>query len=243
MAGPGSGVVVTTSWDDGGPSDLRLAELLASHGMTGTFYWTVDYAKFPLPSPVERQRILDLGIEIGSHTMTHPDMRTIDAEALAWETTESKRRLEDIVETEVGSFCYPFGRFSPDACDAVRSAGYRLGRTTMGFRIDRGDDPFRMPVSIQMFDHPRRIHARHALKERNLTGLGRWVRTHRLGRDVERLVEQEIDLLPGTGSIIHLWGHSWELDQFDLWDRLDLILRRLSTITNATFVTNGDLVE
>ena len=31
-------LVVTTSWDDGYPADLRVAELLAKHGVAGTFY-------------------------------------------------------------------------------------------------------------------------------------------------------------------------------------------------------------
>ena len=30
--------IVTTSWDDGDPSDLRVAELLAARKLPGTFY-------------------------------------------------------------------------------------------------------------------------------------------------------------------------------------------------------------
>ena len=29
---------ITTSWDDGHPLDLRVAELLAKYGLQGTFY-------------------------------------------------------------------------------------------------------------------------------------------------------------------------------------------------------------
>ena len=64
-------VIVTTSWDDGHPLDLRLAELLASYGVAGTFYVPLNYDRVP---PVTQARLLslqDLGMEIGAHGIDH----------------------------------------------------------------------------------------------------------------------------------------------------------------------------
>src|SRR5688500_11915407 len=40
--------IVTTSWDDGHPLDIRLAEMLARHGVAGTFYVPLRYEGVPV---------------------------------------------------------------------------------------------------------------------------------------------------------------------------------------------------
>ena len=233
---------ITTSWDDGGEFDVKLADRLHEHGLSGTFYWTVDSPRFPLPSAHDVSRILELDMEIGSHTMTHPDVTAIDSDTLEWELTESKRRLEDFSEREVSSFCYPFGYFNRRSSGAVAAAGYRLGRTTAGFRNDLGADPFRMPVTIQFYPHGRRVHATHALKEANVVGLGRWLTVHRAGGDLVSLVTAALDGIRNKGGVLHLWGHSWELEEFGLWPVFDQVLELIARDRNIEYVTNGQLM-
>ncbi len=49
------------------------------------------------------------GIEIGAHTMTHPILRSVDDETARSEITDSRRRLEEIIDAPVRSFAYPNG--------------------------------------------------------------------------------------------------------------------------------------
>ena len=73
------------------------------------------------------------GIEIGSHTCTHPRLVKLGADELAREVRESKARLEQQLQTEVRSFAYPHGQnvdVSGAVCDAVRTAGYRAAFTS-----------------------------------------------------------------------------------------------------------------
>lgn len=232
---------VTTSWDDGGVHDVRLAEFLADRGVPATFYWTLDSERFPLPPTDDRRVILDAGIEVGSHTMTHPDVRRLDGETLAWELTESKRRLEELTERPVTTFCYPFGYFDRTSRDAVASAGYRIGRTTMGFRTDLGDDPHLIPTTIQMYPHGRRVHLTHGMRERNLRGLGAWLTTYRGEHRLARLAELAIDRAIETGGVVHIWGHSWELEEFGLWGELRDVLDVVGGRDDVRYVTNGAL--
>ncbi len=232
---------VTTSWDDGGSLDLKLASALRSHGLTGTMYWSVAADQFPSASESETAAIIDLGMEIGSHTMTHPDLTAIDGDTLRWELTESKTRLETLVGAEVSSFCYPFGRFNKQASEAVRGAGYRIGRTTVGFRNTVGSDPFRMPVTIQMYPHGPRVHVSHAVKELNVSGLGRWLTTYGRATDLLKLVETATRDAERSGGVMHLWGHSWEIENYDLWGVLDDALEIVSGATGLLPVTNGEL--
>ncbi len=234
---------VTTSWDDGGAFDLKLAERLSEHAMPGTFYWTVDSERFPLPDGQVAREIVGLGMEIGSHTMTHPDLTAIEGEQLRWELTESRKRLEDLTGAAVTSFCYPFGYFNRTARDAVEAAGYALGRTTVGFRRDIGSDPFLMPVSIQIYPHGRRVHVTHAVKERNAVGLARWATTYRTRTDLRSLTQAALEEVTRTGGVVHLWGHSWELEENDLWGSFDEVLGLMSGRPDVEFVTNAELVR
>ena len=62
---PSEQPIVTTSWDDGHPLDVRLAELLSSYGVPGTFYLPLMYSKIPLLGRPQMRAIRALGMEIG----------------------------------------------------------------------------------------------------------------------------------------------------------------------------------
>ncbi len=69
------------------------------------------------------------GVEFGSHTLTHPWLPDLSDDALRREVGDSKRRLEDMLGTEVTAFAYPFGGIDLRVRTAVEEAGYRLGFT------------------------------------------------------------------------------------------------------------------
>ncbi len=68
------------------------------------------------------------GVEIGSHTMSHPVLSKISAEEVDYEICYSKKYLESKLKKQVNTFCYPNGQ--PDdindyVINAVEKAGYR----------------------------------------------------------------------------------------------------------------------
>lgn len=67
------------------------------------------------------------GISIGSHTMTHPNLRSVNLtrEQLRYEIINSKTVLEKILNIEVASFAYPNGQVSHQASELAREAGYK----------------------------------------------------------------------------------------------------------------------
>ncbi|HKI63870.1 MAG TPA: polysaccharide deacetylase family protein [Burkholderiales bacterium] len=84
------------------------------------------------------------GHEIGSHSMTHRMMTECDDEALAYEVSESRARLESRLGRPVESFCYPNGNCDARSAGAVIAAGYFRAVTTVPGRNERGTDPFRL---------------------------------------------------------------------------------------------------
>jgi hypothetical protein len=82
------------------------------------------------------------GIEIGSHSVSHPILTNISASRLESELVESRRRLESELHHAVELFCYPNGDFNAEVRRAVASAGYRAAVTTSPGFNDRGSDLF-----------------------------------------------------------------------------------------------------
>ncbi|MET7570762.1 polysaccharide deacetylase family protein [Streptomyces sp. NPDC005492] len=74
------------------------------------------------------------GVEIGSHGLTHVDLTKADDTVLKAEVADSRSRLQELLNSPVDGFCYPYGTIDARAVDAVRAAGY-----TYACAIDPGD--------------------------------------------------------------------------------------------------------
>ncbi|MDR2835395.1 MAG: polysaccharide deacetylase family protein [Bacteroidales bacterium] len=65
-------------------------------------------------------------IEIGSHTMTHLNLKSIqNNDILDFEITKSKKILEEITAKTVNIFAYPNGMYSDNDLEIVKKAGYK----------------------------------------------------------------------------------------------------------------------
>jgi peptidoglycan/xylan/chitin deacetylase (PgdA/CDA1 family) len=85
------------------------------------------------------------GMEIGSHTVTHPDLTARDPEVALSEIAESRTIIEEQIGAPVRSFSYPIGSYNEELAAMVRAAGYTNAVTTHpGSGIE------------QMFELPRR---------------------------------------------------------------------------------------
>ena len=68
--------------------------------------------------------------EIGSHTLTHPDLSTLDEAEKVRQLEDSKRELEERFGVPIKTFCYPFGLYAAEDPERVKNAGYALAFTT-----------------------------------------------------------------------------------------------------------------
>lgn len=112
----------------------------------------------PEYGPVSWEQLLEMeksGVEIGSHTVTHPILPNVDDRQLHRELTDSRRRLETALNHPVTLFCYPNGSYDQRTLQAVSRAGYKCAVTTMPVLNDRSSDPLalsRVPAEQDM-DH------------------------------------------------------------------------------------------
>lgn len=87
------------------------------------------------------QRMRADGIAFGSHTVSHRILTQIDAAAVDTELSESKRILEQRLNTSVRLLAYPNGNHNADTVERARRTDYELAFTTIAGRVARGDDP------------------------------------------------------------------------------------------------------
>jgi peptidoglycan-N-acetylglucosamine deacetylase len=236
------GPLLTTSWDDGNPLDLRLAELLARYQVKGTFYIPSPQSGLKLLSHSQIRSLHTMGMELGAHTMTHAVLPGLDSARIRREVLDGKQWLEDILGEPVKAFCFPLGKFNRRACQIVEECGFQLARTTVAFNTGLDFAPFQMPVSLHFWPHSRQIHIRHALKEGNWQGLRRWCFQYQARSDLESLTEVMMEDVKRTSGVLHIWGHSWELEQRGLWPVLESTLRRLSEGSTLKSVVNSELI-
>ncbi|MFN2177205.1 MAG: polysaccharide deacetylase family protein [Anaerolineales bacterium] len=83
-------------------------------------------------------------IEIGAHTITHPALNTLMREEQLTEIKMSRQALESIIGQPVCTFAYPFGYFSEETMELVRSLGFKAALTTETGVIRAYDDLFRL---------------------------------------------------------------------------------------------------
>ena len=65
-----------------------------------------------------------LGIEFGSHTLSHPDLTSLSEEGQWNEIFNSRKKLEDRFHFNIDFFCYPFGLYNQTSVRMVQKAGY-----------------------------------------------------------------------------------------------------------------------
>lgn len=102
-------------------------------GLVGKFNkW--DYERLKVKKTImdwqHLKELVSAGIEIGSHSLTHPYLSKIPEESAKREIEDSKKLLEDKLGIEVRTFCYPYGDYNQKVRDMVAQAGYFMAFTT-----------------------------------------------------------------------------------------------------------------
>jgi peptidoglycan/xylan/chitin deacetylase (PgdA/CDA1 family) len=187
---------VAITFDDGYENFYRCAmPVLMRHEFTATVFvvsghmggandWSPPPAglgSLPILSWRQAAEISAAGIEIGSHTKSHPDLQQLSAEEIEQEVGASKTEIESRIGSSVESFAYPFGSFNLAAVGAVKRH-YRAACTTYLQRADA--DRYHLLPRIDMY---------YIRSERNLRQLfeGRldyYLAIRRLGRIVRRAI-------------------------------------------------------
>ena len=120
---------VAITFDDGYVEQWGAAEAMRVRGMRGTFFILSGASTL---ADWQIRAMADNGNEIGSHSISHPDLTTVSDGQLWSELVDSRAALQAISGQSVDIFAYPYGAYDSRVIWAVEAAGYRAAVAAWG---------------------------------------------------------------------------------------------------------------
>lgn len=142
---------VVLTFDDGyGDFYTDGLPVLKQHGFTGTLFQTTGW----VGKEGEAKRMLnwrelaelhDTGIEIGAHTVRHPQLDQLPEKELRDELYISKSVLEDKLGFAVPGLAYPFGYSNQKVREVARELGYTYAYSVDNAQTTDAAEKFTLP--------------------------------------------------------------------------------------------------
>lgn len=222
---------VTFSYDDGVLQDKRMIKILNKYGLKCTFNINSDLLGTAMslerkgvtvahckPSRAEVRAIYD-GHEIAGHTLTHPLLPSLEEREIIMQVENDRLALSELAGYEVIGFAYPCGGKNYDSrvSEIIKNnTGAKYCRTiedNQSFEIQKNLFEFK-PTS------------RHFEKIDNLFELG------------EKFLNSESD----EPQLFYIWGHSYEFDIDDSWDKFEDFCHFISGRNDIFYGTNREVL-
>jgi peptidoglycan/xylan/chitin deacetylase (PgdA/CDA1 family) len=173
---PRRGTAVLT-FDDGFADAVDVvAPMLRRHGLRATFYVNPgllgtqhDLVGGAAGRLLDAEGVRELhaaGMELGSHAMTHRDLRTLGDAELAEELVASRAAIERLTGVPCRTLAYPYGLYDRRVARAAADAGYELAFAWL-------PGPWRALAAPRLPAPPRHGAARLALKLAGIRRPGR----------------------------------------------------------------------
>lgn len=126
---------VVLTFDDGHESDHRHAfPMLKELNFPASFFPYTDAIGHENYMTWEMiKELSDHGFTIGSHGVSHVDLRTVNTDRLIHELHDSKELIEQNIGKSIEFFALPFGGTNRTIADHVKAAGYKRALTTQRY--------------------------------------------------------------------------------------------------------------
>ena len=222
---------VTFSYDDGITQDQRLIRMLNQYGLKATF--NLNSGLFGTAGALIRENVtvahvrpraeeiagIYHGHEIAGHTLTHPNLPNLPQAEIIRQVEDDRKVLSALAGYEVAGMAYPGGGVNYDARSAeiIRTCtGMEYARTTVcNGSFDLQEDLFRFQPTVFHMDFEQMF---------------------RLGEDFIRMQ-------PDRPQIFYIWGHAYEFDIADTWDRMEEFCRMISGKDDIFYGTNREVLR
>lgn len=228
----GKNKAVTFSFDDGVTQDIRLVEILNKYGLKGTFnlnsaklglpgdFWKVDWGQVPR-AMINASQVKEVyaGHEVAVHTLTHPNLTTLNDETVIRQVDEDRKALSELCGYGVIGMAYPCGGVNNDE----RVAGLIRENTPIAYA--------RTITSTHSF----------ALQKDNLHRFNPTL--HFLDEKLEEVVEKFLNLDTDEPQLLYIWGHSYELDYNESrWEGFENLCKMISGKEDIFYGTNKEVL-
>ncbi|HMM42043.1 MAG TPA: polysaccharide deacetylase family protein [Thermomicrobiales bacterium] len=120
---------VAITFDDGYAEQWGAVQAMNARGMRGTFFILSGASTL---AQWQIRAMADAGHEIGSHSISHPDLTTVSDARLWSELVDSRAWLRAVSGQDVDIFAYPYGAWNSRVTATVEAAGYRAAVAAWG---------------------------------------------------------------------------------------------------------------
>lgn len=216
---------VTLSYDDGMIQDRRLIDIMDRNGLKGTF--NLNGGNIPEEDAVDegkmsRRQFLetfsDSGHEVAIHGYTHPSLAELSMPNIASEVLMDRLVLEKLFDRIIRGMAYPNGSVSDEVVEVLKTCGIAYSRTVVSTeQFTLPTDWLRLPATCH-HNNPRLFE----LVEQFLNGK-------------RRLVDK--------CWMFYLWGHSYEFDMDDNWDRIEKFAEMIGNCEELWYATNIEIYD
>lgn len=219
--------VLTFSYDDGNAPDIRLAEIFNKYGLKGTFNICSgllvdsdevrDNPEGKLTRGEVSKYFANSNHEVAVHTLTHPWLKCLKDQEVIYEVVQDIINIEDITGKFARGMAYPFGCFTNQQKSLLRSCGIVYSRTT------KATHRFDFPTDWLSLD-PTCHHNDEKLFE---------------------LAEEFAECEPRWDicRMFYVWGHTYEFDNDNNWDRIEKLAEYLSGKDDIWYATNIEIYD
>lgn len=213
---------IAFSWDDGALEDQKLFELHEKYEIPGMFFIpTRNREGRKVITPDIMRSSESHYIQFGGHTDNHTYLTQIPIDDVEAEVLNNKEYLEDVLGHNVPDFCLPGGKYNSEVLEIVYKF-YSTIRTadTMNFSYTKGI----LKPAIHFYPRGSKSLLGNALRNKSYSQ-ALYVALH-YGNAyfdlISNLIEQESRK---NDSVVMIWGHSWEIEEYQLWDRLEKLMQ------------------
>lgn len=229
----GKAKAVTFSYDDGVAQDKRLAELFDKYGLKGTFNFNCENDRaFNFTKQDIKDIFLSKGHEIavhGEHHRANGNLRPIEG---IQDVLNCRLELEEKCDSIIRGMAYPdTGIRLMGSLGTYEQIKAYLTELDIAYARTLGvdNDSFMIPADF------------HA-----------WMPTahHNNGKIFEYIDKFiNFDISPSfyhsnrPSRLFYLWGHSYEFDRDNNWDRMEQICQKLSNNDEIWYATNIEICD
>lgn len=209
-------VRVVLSFDDGSPEDEKIVKTLNKRNFGCTLF-VPKFNSEGRPTMDETQLYdLSQSVEIGSHTLNHVYLNKLSIKEAIDEVSAGHSYVEEVTGVASDIFCYPGGKYSKQLDQEVqRLIKYR--RTIENFSSVVEYNGL-LPTFIQFYPHTRYVYFKNIIRYCKINKLKYLGSENFMAIILEKINSSNPD------DIVHVWGHSWEIEELNLWKDLEYLL-------------------
>ena len=226
---------VTFSYDDGCRADIKLSELLCKYSLKGTFnlnsaWLGKDNTCWHLTKEEIKEHIIDKGHEIAVHGEEHKANGNIRAVEGIKDVLNCRLTLEDVFDTIVRGMAYPDSGIRhfhnntkvEDITCYLKELDIKYART-----LGEINDSFNLPLDWHQW-MPTAHHDDSVVFDL-----------------IDRFTAYELPSWHAVRlpKLFYLWGHAYEFNDNNNWDRMEEICKKLSGKDDTWYATNIEIYE